>query len=181
MIHETVLKTAAAAAVAVFVASSSHAASVTFDFEFGSGETDQRTLMGGVFFPTEQVPVLTRVVEFTITNSTGDTWKSFVLDAPSPPPVTFSNFDGPAGSFGNITDSGPSSDAVIAIGGIHVESGDTLTFLLDINRSSGFVTSVGLWGTPSASEIAPVPLPAAAWMLLAGAGALGAVARKRKG
>jgi len=73
MIHDTVLKTAAASAVAVFVAFSSHAASVTFDFEFGSGETDQRTLMGGVFFPPEQVPVQTRVVEFTITNSTGDT------------------------------------------------------------------------------------------------------------
>lgn len=35
---------------------------------------------------------------------------------------------------------------------------------------------IGTW-----EMIAPIPLPAAAWMLLAGAGALGAVARKRKG
>jgi hypothetical protein len=53
------------------------------------------------------------------------------------------------------------------------ETGDVVATFTP-NGGQSFERTIGTW------VIAPVPLPAAAWLLLGGLGALGAVARKRR-
>jgi hypothetical protein len=103
-----------------------------------------------------------------ITNDTGATWQSFAIET-SPRGVSFSKYMGPGFAIaftGSLT-----------IGGISIADGGVLTFTVD-NSSNGTRT---FSGTPSTDAIAnPVPLPAAAWLLLSGLGALGALSRRKR-
>jgi hypothetical protein len=139
-----------------------------------------REILGGIAFlppPGSQAPVTEKTVEFLLTNGGSEAWKSFAVDADF---VFFSNFHGPAGSFGNISNgSGSVLRSVIEIGAIHIDVGETLEFLLDVEARPS-VTSTGFFGTPSTDELAPIPLPAGAWLLIGGLGALAAAARRKR-
>jgi hypothetical protein len=160
MIHDTVLKTAAAAAVAVFVASAGQAATIGSVIDQLDNETLIGASTGGLHTDT-----------FQVTNNTGETWYSFAFkSAPASNEIVADSYVGP----GFLDFEGSN---LLSIGGIDVAAGSVFEFT--VTTDSRF--SQLYYGTASATEIsAPVPLPAAAWMLLAGAGGLVAVARKRK-
>jgi hypothetical protein len=185
VLMRSIRHTAAAALVAATLAALSQqaAAAVTPDETISREVTTlpgDREILGGISFlppPGSQTPVTDKTVQFMLTNGGSVAWKSFAVDADF---VFFSNFHGPAGSFGNISNgAGSVLRSVIEIGGIHINVGETLEFLLDVERRPS-VTSTGFFGTPSTDELSPIPLPAGAWLLIGGLGALGAAARRKR-
>lgn len=104
---------------------------------------------------------------FELTNNTGATWRSFSIET-SPLGVSFSNYVGPG--YADKRFSGR-----LGIFNISIADGDILTFTITSASNSPSWTFSG-----QPSEDAVVPLPAAAWMMLAGLGGLGAVARTRR-
>lgn len=109
---------------------------------------------------------------FDITNETGVTWGGFEGNS-SPRGISYLNYSGP----GTFTDEGFGS---FKITGISIANLGVLSFAFE-STPTGAPSSWTFSGNPVPAATSPIPLPAAAWMLLGGVGALGAVARKRKG
>ncbi|WP_299356612.1 VPLPA-CTERM sorting domain-containing protein [uncultured Shimia sp.] len=62
----------------------------------------------------------------------------------------------------------------------HIAQGSSIDFYLEEGKFKGFGSSVTTGITFVGNDIAPIPLPAAAPMLLAGIGAIGFAGRRRK-
>ncbi|SEA99136.1 VPLPA-CTERM sorting domain-containing protein [Rubrimonas cliftonensis] len=125
-------------------------------------------------------------IPYSITNNTGVTWQSFRLRAEFGSFFETADFpfEGPAGSFALFSTDISTAIGVMDIGGISIADGEVLNFTTDLQRGGGPQDFILFYAEASADAIEnpnpnPIPLPAAAWLLLGGLGALGALARRR--
>ena len=144
------------------------ASGATFSFPITGGETDTLTIThsGGVLF--DDGSSFVQATNFTIDGAGGEVRGTALATS-----VVTSPTEAPLFALSNVDTSGPITADLLITG--------TLDAVLRANFPQlGEASLEGAkFGTASTSP-APVPLPAAGWLLIAGLGALGAARRMRK-